>query len=75
MDQSRRAIETWRAEYNAERPHSSLVDLTLNEDARRIAETVEQKVSLTADPACESDQDGGQVKRVRGVGVKPWDND
>ena len=55
MDHARRAIETWREEYNAERPHSSLADLTPNEYARRLAETAEQKVSLTADSTCEPD--------------------
>jgi putative transposase len=28
MAQARRVIESWRAEYNTERPHSSLGDLT-----------------------------------------------
>ena len=55
MDHARRAIETWREEYNAERPHSPLADLTPNEYAWRLAETSEQKVSLTADSACEPD--------------------
>ena len=53
MDHARRAIETWRQEYNAERPHNSLADLTPNEYARRLAETADQKVSLTANSACE----------------------
>jgi transposase InsO family protein len=55
MDHARRAIETWRQEYNAERPHNSLADLTPNEYARRLAETADQKVSLTANSACEPD--------------------
>jgi putative transposase len=55
MDHARRAIETWRQEYNAERPHSLLADLTPNEYARRLTETAEQKVSLTADSSCEPD--------------------
>jgi transposase InsO family protein len=55
MDHARRAVETWRQEYNAERPHSSLAGLTLNECARRLAETAEQKVSLAADSNCEPD--------------------
>jgi putative transposase len=55
MDHARRAIETWREEYNAERPHSSLADLTPNEYARRLAETAEHRVSLTADSTCEPD--------------------
>ena len=45
MDHACRAIETWREEYKAERPHRSLADLTPNEYARRLAETAEQKVS------------------------------
>jgi len=55
MDHACRAIETWREEYKAERPHRSLADLTPNEYARRLAETAEQKVSLTADSTCEPD--------------------
>lgn len=55
MDRARRAIETWREESNAERPRSSLADLTPNEYARRLAETAERKVSLTADSAYKPD--------------------
>jgi putative transposase len=33
--QARRAIETWRIEYNTERPQSSLGDLTPEEYAER----------------------------------------
>ena len=55
MDHARRAIETWREEYNAERPHSSLADLTPSEYARRLAGTAEEKVSLIADSTCELD--------------------
>jgi len=55
MDHARRAIGTWREEYDAERPHSSLADLTPNEYARRLAETAEHRVSLTADSTCEPD--------------------
>jgi putative transposase len=55
MAQARRVIENWRVEYNTERPHSSLADLTPNEYARRLAETAERKVSLTADSTCEPD--------------------
>jgi putative transposase len=55
MDHARRAIETWREEYNAERPHSPLADLTPNEYAWRHAETAEQKVSSTAESNCEPD--------------------
>ncbi len=55
MDHARRAIEKWREEYNVERPHSSLADLTPNEYARRLAETAEQRVSLAADSTWEPD--------------------
>ena len=34
MAHARRAIETWRIEYNTERPHSSLGDLTPEEYAK-----------------------------------------
>ena len=36
MAQARRIIENWRIEYNTERPHSSLGDLTPQEDAMMI---------------------------------------
>lgn len=55
MAQARRVIETWRAEYNTERPHSSLGDLTPEEYAdRRIAQRREA-LSLTADSSSERD--------------------
>jgi putative transposase len=53
MAHARRVIETWRAEYNTERPHSSLGDLTPQEYAdRRIAQRHEA-LSLTADSSSE----------------------
>ena len=45
MAQARRTIESWRIEYNTERPHSSLGDMTPEEFAIRHREAV----SLTAD--------------------------
>ena len=45
MAQARRVIESWRVEYNTERPHSSLGDLTPEEYADRRIEAL----SLTAD--------------------------
>ena len=55
MAHARRIIETWRAEYNTERPHSSLGDLTPEEYAdRRIAQRHEA-LSLTADSSSERD--------------------
>ena len=45
MTQARRAIEAWRIEYNTERPHSSLGDLTPEEFASRHRDAV----LLTAD--------------------------
>jgi putative transposase len=48
--QARRAIESWRIEYNTERPHSSLGDLTPEEFAERSLARKEERVSLsTAD--------------------------
>src|SRR6202051_5375169 len=50
MAQARRAIEGWRIEYNTERPHSSLGDLTPEEFAERgLAREQERVSSLTAD--------------------------
>jgi putative transposase len=50
MAQARRAIESWRIEYNTERPHSSLGDLTPEEFAERSLARKEERVSLsTAD--------------------------
>lgn len=50
MAHARRAIEDWRIEYNTERPHSSLGDLTPEEYAGRSLAREEEGVSLiTAD--------------------------
>lgn len=50
MAQARRAIEAWRIEYNTERPHSSLGDLTPQEFAERGLARSDERVSLsTAD--------------------------
>jgi putative transposase len=50
MVQARRSIENWRIEYNTERPHSSLGDLTPEEFAERSLARKEERVSLsTAD--------------------------
>jgi putative transposase len=50
MAHARRAIESWRIEYNAERPHSSLGDLTPEEFAERSLARKEERLSLsTAD--------------------------
>jgi transposase InsO family protein len=50
MAHARRAIEIWRVEYNTERPHSSLGDLTPEEYAERGLARDEERVSfLTAD--------------------------
>jgi putative transposase len=55
MTQARRIIETWRAEYNTERPHSSLGDLTPQEYADRGIAQRCQALSLTADSSPEPD--------------------
>jgi len=50
MAHARRTIEDWRIEYNTERPHSSLGDLTPQEYAnKRSAATQDQISLLTAD--------------------------
>jgi putative transposase len=49
---ARNVIEAWRIEYNTERPHSSLGDLTPEEFARTIGQ---DSVSLTADSSFSSD--------------------
>jgi putative transposase len=55
MNHARRLIERWRVEYNTERPHSSLGDLTPDEYARGLAERVGKQVSLTAGSTCGPD--------------------
>ena len=50
MAQARRSIENWRIEYNTERPHSSLGDLTPEEFAERGLAREKERVHLsTAD--------------------------
>ena len=49
MEQARRVIEAWRIEYNTERPHSSLGELTPTEYAERCLAREELAVSSTAD--------------------------
>ena len=49
MAQARRVIEDWRVEYNTERPHSSLGDLTPEEYADGRTDRSEKTLSLTAD--------------------------
>jgi len=49
---ARSVIEAWRIEYNTERPHSSLGNLTPEEFAQTIGE---DEVSLTADSSFSSD--------------------
>jgi putative transposase len=56
MVHARRAIETWRIEYNTERPHSSLGDLTPEEYAERGLARQKEGVSfLTVDSKPERD--------------------
>jgi putative transposase len=52
---ARRVIEAWRIEYNTERPHSSLGNLTPQEFATRRANQTEERVSLPADSNAISD--------------------
>jgi putative transposase len=49
MEQARRAIEAWRIEYNTERPHSSLGNMTPEEYAEISLERNKKSLSLTAD--------------------------
>ena len=49
MAQARRIIEAWRIEYNTERPHSSLGNLTPEEYAESCLARTRRAVSLTAD--------------------------
>ena len=48
-------IESWRIEYNTERPHSSLGDLTPRSSPRRRRTAYERRVSLTADSNASPD--------------------
>jgi putative transposase len=49
MAHARRVIEGWRIEYNTERPHSSLADMTPQEFAERDLAMNKKAISLTAD--------------------------
>ena len=49
MAQAKRVNEHWRIEYNRERPHSSLADLTPEEFAARALARPINALSLTAD--------------------------
>jgi putative transposase len=49
MEQARKIIEAWRIEYNTERPHSSLGELTPTEYAERCLAREELAVSLNTD--------------------------
>jgi putative transposase len=49
MAQARRVIEAWRIEYNTERMHSSLGNLTPEEYAAGLSKAAIGRVSLTAD--------------------------
>jgi putative transposase len=49
MAHARRVIESWRIEYNTERPHSSLGDLTPEQFAKNGVTRMNEAMSLTAD--------------------------
>ena len=55
MTQARRIIEAWRIEYNTERMHSSLGDLTPHEYAQELSKGRHEQVSLTAGSRSERD--------------------
>ena len=55
MAQARRVIEAWRIEYNTERMHSSLGNLTPEEYARGLPGRAKDEVSLTADSKSRRD--------------------
>lgn len=55
LTHARSIIEAWRIEYNTERPHSSLANLTPEEFASRRAEQNEIPVFLPADSNSNSD--------------------
>jgi putative transposase len=52
---ARGIIEAWRIEYNSERTHSSLGDITPEEFAAKIAKSCESDVFLTPDSTCQRD--------------------
>jgi putative transposase len=49
MAQARRIIENWRIDYNTERPHSSLGNVTPAVFAMESRRKTEETLSLTAD--------------------------
>lgn len=53
MAQAKRIIENWRIEYNTERPHSSLDNLTPAVFAMETRRKTEDALSLTADSTCD----------------------
>jgi putative transposase len=55
MAHARRIIEAWRIEYNTERQHSSLGNLTPEEFAHKTRTKNEDEVSSTADSTFNSD--------------------
>ena len=55
MAQARRIIEAWRIEYNTERMHSALGNLTPHEYAQELSTERQEQVSLTADSRSERD--------------------
>jgi putative transposase len=55
LAQARRIIEAWRVEYNTERPHSSLGDLTPEEFAANNLLRIQKTLSLTADSSSGRD--------------------
>jgi len=56
MAQARRVIELWRIEYNTERPHSSIGNITPEEYAEKLmAQIAESTLLSTADSRSERD--------------------
>jgi hypothetical protein len=53
LDDARHKIETWRIQYNRERPHSSLGNLTPEEFAAQAADPASSAFARTAQPAQE----------------------
>ena len=58
---ARSVIEAWRIEYNTERPHSSLANLTPEEFATELAKETEERLFLPADSNAIRDYNGCQV--------------
>jgi putative transposase len=56
MAQARRVIELWRIEYNTERPHSSIGNITPEEYAEKLVAQINKQTLLsTADSRSERD--------------------